>query len=149
MKGKTVKGTLSLQIPAGQANPSPPVGPALGQRGLNIMDFCNKFNEKCKADVKEGLIKMGDKIPVVITIYADNSFSFETKKPPVSFLLKEEANLKSGSANPGKESAGSIGMDKIKKIAELKLADMGHVEVDSAIEMVRGTALSMGLEVVE
>ena len=147
MLGK-IEGTLSLQIPAGKANPAPPVGPALGQRGLNIQDFCTQFNNHCK----EKGYDVGDIIPVVITIYKGGkgkTFTFVTKSPPVPELIKKELKLKKGSSNPGKEVAGEISRDQIVKIAEIKKEDMGVLDIESAINMVSGTAVSMGIKVKE
>ena len=138
---KKIQACIKLQIPAGKANPSPPVGPALGQHGLNIMDFCKQFNDKTK--------KEGDVVcPVVITVYQDRSFSFVVRKPPVSFLLKKAINLKSGSKQPQKEKAGKITKSQIEEIARLKMPDLNCLDLESAKSQVRGTALSMGLEVV-
>jgi large subunit ribosomal protein L11 len=132
-----------LQIPAGQANPSPPVGPALGQKGVNIMDFCQAFN----AATKES--QPGMPIPVTITVYADRSFDFETKSPPASYLIKKAANLKKGSGETGKEVIGKITTSKLKEVAEVKMADLNANDIDAAVSMLAGTALSMGLEVIE
>ncbi len=137
---KKVAGMIKLQIPAGKANPAPPVGPALGQHGVNIMGFCKDFNAKTQ--------KMGDTIiPVVITVYADRSFSFITKTPPVSVLLKKAANLKSGSKMPQKDKVGKINQEEVRKIAETKMPDLNCLDLESAIAQVVGTAKSMGLEV--
>ena len=137
---KKVQAYIKLQIPAGKANPSPPVGPALGQHGLNIMDFCKQFNAKTQ--------KAGDTIvPVVITVYQDRSFSFITKTPPVSVLLKKILNLKSGSKMPQKDKVGKVSPAQIEEIAKIKLPDLNGLDLESAKSQVRGTALSMGLEV--
>lgn len=137
---KKVTGQIKLQIPAGKANPAPPVGPALGQHGVNIMDFCKQFNAKTQ--------QMGDTIiPVIISVYQDRSFSFITKTPPTSVLIKKEMNLKSGSKMPQKDKVGTIGKDQIKKIAEVKIPDLNCVGVESAMSQVAGTAKSMGLKV--
>ena len=137
---KQVLSQIKLQIPAGKANPAPPVGPALGQHGLNIMDFCKQFNAKTQ--------KMGDTVvPVIIDVFQDRSFSFITKTPPVSVLLKKEAGIKSGSKMPQKDKVGKISMDKIQAIAKMKLPDLNGLELDSAVSQVIGTAKSMGLEV--
>jgi len=137
---KKVTGQIKLQIPAGKANPAPPVGPALGQHGVNIMDFCKQFNAKTQ--------KAGDTIiPVIITVYQDRSFSFITKTPPVSVLLKKAAKLKSGSQMPQKDKVGTVSMDVIKEIAETKMPDLNCFSVESAMSQVIGTAKSMGLEV--
>ena len=144
---KKITGYLKLQVPAGSATPSPPIGPALGQRGLNIMEFCKAFNAATQESEK------GAPIPVVITIYADKSFSFETKLPPVTYLLKKAAGLKigkkpaSGSKLPGKESAGTITNKQIREIAEAKLKDLNAYDVDAAAKMIAGSARSMGLQV--
>jgi large subunit ribosomal protein L11 len=145
VKKKEALGQISLQIAAHQANPSPPVGPALGQRGLNIMEFCKQFNERCKKENYD----QGDKIPVVITYFGDKSFTFITKCSPVSNLIKKKLGLKMGSKKPGTESAGEISIAIIEEIAKIKMADMGVTELSSAISMVKGTAISMGLNVQE
>ena len=139
---KKVAGTLKLQVPAGKANPSPPVGPALGQRGINIMEFCKAF----KAATQE--MEKGQPIPVVITYYQDKSFTFAMKTPPVTYFLKKAINLKSGSKEPGKSTAGQISRDKVREIAEAKMKDLNANDVDAAMRMVEGSARSMGLEVV-
>ena len=137
---KKITGLIKLQIPAGKANPAPPVGPALGQHGVNIMDFCKQFNAKTQ--------KEGDTIiPVIITVYQDRSFTFVTKTPPVSVLLKKAAKLKSGSKMPQKDKVGKVSPAQVKEIAELKLKDLNCSSVESAISQVTGTARSMGLEV--
>ena len=133
---------IKLQIPAGKANPAPPVGPALGQHGLNIMDFCKQFNGKTQSQ--------GDTVvPVIIDVFQDRTFSFITKTPPVSVLLKKAAGIQSGSKMPQKDKAGKITMDKVKEIAKLKLPDLNGLKIESAISQVTGTAKSMGLEVVK
>jgi large subunit ribosomal protein L11 len=137
---KKIIGFIKLQIPAGQANPAPPVGPALGQQGVNIMDFCKTFNAKTQD-------KMGDIIPVEITVYADRSFTFITKTPPASRLILKSANIQKGSAEPNKEKVGVIKESDLEKIAEIKMADLNANTVDQAKEMIRGTAKSMGIEV--
>jgi large subunit ribosomal protein L11 len=139
---KKVTGYLKLQVPAGAANPSPPIGPALGQRGLNIMEFCKAFNAASQ-DMEKGA-----PIPVVLTIYADRSFTFEMKTPPVSFFLKKAAGLQKGSQTPGRGSVGRVTRDQVRKIAEQKLKDLNASDVDAAMKMVEGSARSMGLEVV-
>lgn len=137
---KKIIAQIKLQIPAGKANPAPPVGPALGQHGVNIMDFCKQFNA--------GTQKLGDTVvPVVISIYANRTFSFITKTPPVSVLLQKAAGIKSGSKMPQKDKVGTIELSKVKEIAILKLPDLNCVSVDSAMSQVIGTAKSMGLEV--
>ena len=138
---KKITGYLKLQVPAGSATPSPPIGPALGQRGLNIMEFCKAFNAKTAEQEK------GAPTPVVITIYADKSFTFETKLPPVTYFLKKAMSLKSGSKLPGKESAGTITQAQIREIAEKKLKDLNAYDVDAAMTMIAGSARSMGLQV--
>ena len=138
---KKVTGTLKLQVPAGSATPSPPIGPALGQRGLNIMEFCKAFN----AQTQE--MEKGAPVPVTITIYQDRSFTFTKKTPPASYLLKKAANLQKGSQNPGKENAGSVSRAKIREIAETKMEDLNAVDVDQAMLTIEGTARSMGLTV--
>ena len=141
-KKKVVESQIKLQIGAGKANPAPPVGPALGQHGVNIMDFCKQFNAKTA--------KMGDTIvPVVISVYQDRSFSFVTKTPPVSVLLKKACNLKSGSKMPQKDKVGVCTMDQVKKIAETKMPDLNSYNLEGAVAQVVGTARSMGLEVKE
>ena len=144
---KKITGYLKLQVAAGSATPSPPIGPALGQRGLNIMEFCKAFN----AATQE--LEKGSPIPVVITIYADKSFSFETRLPPVTYLLKKAAGLKigkkpaSGSKLPGSVSAGTITQAQIREIAEKKMKDLNAYDVDAAAKMIAGSARSMGLQV--
>jgi large subunit ribosomal protein L11 len=138
---KKVTGIIKLQVAAGQANPAPPVGPALGQQGLNIMQFCNQFNEATKDQT--GLI-----LPVVITVYHDKSFTFITKTPPAAVLLKKAANLAKGSPEPNREKAGAVTMDQVKEIAELKMPDLNAASLDAAIKIIEGTARSMGIEVV-
>ncbi len=138
---KKIIGYLKLQVPAGKANPSPPIGPALGQRGLNIMEFCKAFN----AATQE--MEAGMPIPTIITIFQDKSFTFETKTPPASFFLKKAANLKSGGKEPGRAIAGSVTMDQVKEIAEAKMKDLNASDVDAAMKIILGSARSMGLEV--
>ena len=139
---KKITGYLKLQVPAGAANPSPPIGPALGQRGLNIMEFCKAFNAQTQN------MENGAPLPVVNTIYADRSFTFEMKTPPVSHFLKKAANIQSGSKTPGRGSAGSVTKAQVKEIAEKKMKDLNCTTVESAMRMVEGSARSMGLEVV-
>ncbi|HCJ62646.1 MAG TPA: 50S ribosomal protein L11 [Alphaproteobacteria bacterium] len=138
---KKIIGYLKLQVPAGKANPSPPIGPALGQRGLNIMEFCKAFN----AATQE--MEVGMPIPTIITIFQDKSFTFETKTPPASFFLKKAAKLKSGGKEPGRAIAGSVTMDQVKEIAEAKMKDLNASDVDAAMKIIMGSARSMGLEV--
>ena len=140
---KKISGYIKLQVPAGIANPSPPIGPALGQRGVNIMEFCKAFN----ASTQE--LEKAMPIPTVITVYADRSFTFVTKTPPASFLIKKAAKLKSGSKEPGKVSAGKIARSELTKIAEMKMADLNANDLDQATKIIEGSARSMGLEVVE
>ncbi len=133
---------IKLQIPAGKANPSPPVGPALGQHGVNIMEFCKNFNAKTQT--------MGDTIvPVVITVYQDRSFSYITKTPPASFLLLKAAGLQKGSGNPKTERVAEIGRDKIREIAEIKMVDLNAYDVEGAMRIIEGTARSAGITVVD
>ena len=139
---KEIAGYLKLQIKGGQANPAPPVGPALGQRGINIMEFCKAFNDKTKDF-------MGQPVPVVITIYKDKKFDFIIKTPPASHLIKEAMKLKSGSKEPGRVSAGTITKDQLKKIAEAKMKDLNAVDIEAAIKIIAGSARSMGIQVVE
>ena len=141
MAKKTI-GFIKLQIPAGQANPAPPVGPALGQQGVNIMDFCKSFNAATQD--QPGMI-----IPVEITVYADRSFTFITKTPPASTLLKKAANLKKGSGEPNKEKVGMVSVKDLEEIAELKMKDLNANTLESAVRMIRGTAVSMGITVSE
>lgn len=135
---KKVTTQIKLQCPAGQANPAPPIGPALGQHGVNIMDFCNQFNEKTKD--KAGLI-----IPVVISVYEDRSFSFITKTPPAAVLIKKAAKLAKASGEPNKEKVGSITQDQVREIAEMKMPDLNAANVENAMRMIAGTARSMGI----
>ena len=138
---KKVTGYLKLQVPAGSANPAPPIGPALGQRGLNIMEFCKSFNAQTQK------MEKGTPIPVTITIYADRSFTFEMRTPPMSFFLKKAAKLESGSKTPGREPVGSVTKAQVKEIAQAKMKDLNCDNVESAMRMVEGSARSMGLEV--
>ena len=140
---KKITGYIKLQVPAGAANPSPPIGPALGQRGVNIMEFCKAFNAATQ-DLESGM-----PIPTIITVYADRSFTFVTKTPPASFLIKKAANLKSGSKEPGKVSAGTIARSKLAEIAQTKMKDLNANDVEAAAKIIEGSARSMGLEIVE
>jgi large subunit ribosomal protein L11 len=140
---KKIDGYIKLQVPAGAANPSPPIGPALGQRGVNIMEFCKAFN------AATGELEKGMPIPTVITVFADRSFTFVTKTPPATFLIKKAANLKSGSKEPGKVKAGTIKRSKLSEIAELKMVDLNANNIEMATKIIEGSARSMGLEVVE
>ena len=139
---KKVVGQIKLQLPAGKATPAPPVGPALGQHGVNIMEFCKQFNAKTQDQA--GLI-----IPAVITVYADRSFTFELKTPPAAVLLKKAVGIESGSGVPNKTKVGKIASAKVKEIAEMKMKDLNANDVDAAMRMIEGTARSMGLEVVD
>jgi large subunit ribosomal protein L11 len=138
---KKVTGYIKLQVAAGSANPSPPIGPALGQRGLNIMEFCKAFNAQT-AQMEKGM-----PIPVVITAFADRSFSFEMKTPPVSYFLKKAAKLDKGSTTPGRGTVGSVSRDQVREIAEAKMKDLNCQTVDAAMKMIEGSARSMGLAV--
>jgi len=140
---KKIDGYIKLQVPAGTANPSPPIGPALGQRGVNIMEFCKAFNAATDS------LEKGMPIPTIITFYADRSFTFVTKTPPASFLLKKAAKLKSGSKEPGKVSAGTIKRSQVSEIAEIKMADLNANDIEAATKIIEGSARAMGLEVVE
>lgn len=137
---KTIKTIIKLQIKAGQANPAPPIGPALGQHGLNIQDFCVKFNEATKD-------KSGDVIPVEITVYEDRSFDFALKTPPAAELLKKAAKIEKGAADPLKEKIGTVTRDQIRQIAETKMPDLNANDVEQAMKIVEGTARSMGIKV--
>ena len=138
---KKVMGTLKLQVPAGQANPAPPVGPALGQRGINIMEFTKAFNAKT-ADLEPGA-----PCPTVITYYQDKSFTMDIKTPPASYFIKKAAKLKSGSKEPGKSVAGSITTKQVREIAEAKMKDLNANDIDGAMQIIAGSARSMGIEV--
>lgn len=138
---KKIDGYLKLQVPAGSATPSPPIGPALGQRGLNIMEFCKAFNAQSQE------IEKGAPVPVVITIFADKSFTFVMKMPPVSYMIKQAAKLKSGSKKPGHEIAASISPNQVREIAEAKMKDLNADTVEAAMQQVAGSARSMGIEV--
>ena len=146
---KKVDGFINLQVPAGQANPAPPIGPALGQRGVNIMEFCKAFNAKTKD------LEQGSPIPVKITVYSDRSFTFEMRLPPATFLIKKAAGMKatgkpgSGSKEPGRTVAGTVTMAQLREIAEKKLKDMNTTDVEAAMRTLAGSARSMGLQVVE
>ena len=140
---KKISGYIKLQVPAGNATPSPPLGPALGQRGVNIMEFCKAFN------ASTGDLEKGTPTPVIITVFADKSFTYVTKTPPASSLIKKAANLKSGSKEPGKLSAGKIARSKLAEIAEIKMKDLNANSIEQATKIIEGSARSMGLEVVE
>jgi large subunit ribosomal protein L11 len=139
---KKVVGFVKLQVPAGAANPAPPVGPALGQHGVNIMEFCKQFNARTQGQA--GLI-----IPVEITVYADRSFTFVTKSPPAAVLLRRAAGLEKGSAAPNREKVGQVSRKQVREIAELKMPDLNAASIDSAMRMIEGTARSMGIQVVD
>jgi large subunit ribosomal protein L11 len=140
---KKIAGYIKLEIPAGQANPSPPVGPALGQRGLNIMEFCKAFNAATQN------VEAGTPTPVVITAYSDRSFSFETKTPPASYFLKKAAKKQKGSKTPGRETIGTVTMAQIREIAQTKMVDLNANDIDAAAKIIAGSARSMGLTVTE
>jgi large subunit ribosomal protein L11 len=140
---KKIVGYVKLQVPAGKANPSPPIGPALGQRGLNIMEFCKAFNASTQN------LEPGMPIPVVITAYADRTFTFTTKTPPASYLLKRAAGLAKGNSTPGRATSGKVTRAQVREIAEQKMQDLNANDLDAAVRMISGSALSMGLEVVE
>ena len=140
---KKIPGYIKLQVPAGAANPSPPLGPALGQRGVNIMEFCKAFN------AQTGDAEKGTPLPTVITVYADRSFSFETKTPPATYLIKKAINLKSGSKEPGKQVAGKIKRSQLSEIAQVKMKDLNANDIEAATKIIEGSARAMGLEVVE
>ena len=138
---KKVVGYIKLQVPAGSANPSPPIGPALGQRGLNIMEFCKGFNAKTQNEEK------GMPIPVTITVFSDKSFTFEMKTPPASYYLKKAAKLESGSKAPGRDFVGSVTMAQVREIAKAKMKDLNANDIDAAAKLIAGSARSMGIEV--
>ncbi|BCX18620.1 MAG: 50S ribosomal protein L11 [Geminicoccaceae bacterium] len=141
---KKIVGYIKLQVPAGKANPSPPIGPALGQRGLNIMQFCKEFNAATQG------MEPGTPIPVVITAYADRTFTFTTRTPPASYYLKKAAGIEKGSQTPGKTGpVGKVTMAQIREIAQAKMKDLNAVDLEGAVEMIKGSARSMGLQVVE
>ncbi|MEQ1712262.1 MAG: 50S ribosomal protein L11 [Hyphomicrobium sp.] len=140
---KKIDGFINLQVPAGKANPSPPIGPALGQRGVNIMEFCKAFNAKTKD------MEQGTPIPVKITVYSDRSFTFEMRTPPASFFLKKAASVESGSKTPGREVAGQVTMAQVREIAKTKMKDLNTDDLEQAARTIAGSARSMGLKVVE
>jgi large subunit ribosomal protein L11 len=140
---KKIDGYINLQVPAGAANPSPPIGPALGQRGVNIMEFCKSFNAKTKE------IEQGTPIPVKITVFSDRSFTFEMRTPPAAFFLKKAAKITSGSKDPGRGVAGQVTMDQVREIAKLKMKDLNTDDIDAAAKTIAGSARSMGLQVKE
>ena len=140
---KKITGYIKLQVPAGAANPSPPIGPALGQRGLNIMEFCKAFNAKTQEKEK------GTPIPVIITVFSDKSFTFEMKTPPASYFLKKAANLQGGSKLPGRDFVGTVTKDQVREIAEAKMKDLNANDLDMAMRLIEGSARSMGIQVRE
>lgn len=140
---KRIGGYINLQVPAGQANPSPPIGPALGQRGLAIMEFCKQFNARTKD------MEAGAPIPVTITVFSDRSFAFEMRTPPASYLLKKVAKLAGGSKEPGRSSVGTVTMDEVREVAKQKMKDLNTDNIEAAAKTIAGTARSMGLQVVE
>ncbi len=140
---KKIRGYIKLQVPAGQANPSPPIGPALGQAGLNIMEFCKAFNSETQG------MEQGMPIPTVITVYGDRTFSFITKTPPASFFLKKAAKLQKASQTPCKEVIAKVRMSQVREIAEKKMVDLNTTDMDAACRMIAGSARSMGIEVVD
>ena len=140
---KKISGYIKLQVPAGTANPSPPLGPALGQRGVNIMEFCKAFN------AATGEMEKGTPTPTIITVFADKSFTFVTKTPPATYLIKKAANLKAGSKEPGKISGGKVARSKLTEIAEIKFKDLNANDLEQATKIIEGSARSMGLEVTE
>ena len=140
---KKITGYIKLQVPAGKANPSPPIGPALGQRGVNIMEFCKAFN------AQTGDMETGMPIPTVITVYADRSFSFEMKTPPATYFLKKAAKISSGSKEPGKLVGGRVRRSQLREIAEMKMKDLNANDLDAAAKIIEGSARAMGLDVVE
>ncbi len=140
---KKIEGFVKLQVPAGQANPSPPIGPALGQRGLNIMEFCKQFNAATKA------MEPGTPVPVIITVYSDRSFTFVSKTPPASYYIKKAAGIESGSKTPGRALAGKVTTKQLEEIAKQKMKDLNANDIEGAVKQLAGSARSMGLEVVE
>jgi large subunit ribosomal protein L11 len=140
---KKITGYIKLQVPAGAANPSPPIGPALGQRGVNIMEFCKAFNARTAE------MEKGSPLPTVITVFADRSFTFETKTPPATFLIKKALGLKAGSKEPGKTSAGKITRAQLAEVAQAKMTDLNANDIEAATKIIEGSARAMGLEVVE
>ncbi len=140
---KKIAGTIKLTVPAGAANPSPPIGPALGQRGLNIMEFCKAFNAATQG------VEQGTPVPTVITAYADRSFTFVTRTPPAAWYIRKAAGLEKGEATPGRAVAGSVTMEQVREIAEAKMTDLNANGIDAASRIIAGTARSMGVEVVE
>ncbi len=141
---KKIVGQIKLQVPAGKANPSPPIGPALGQHGVNIMEFCKQFNAKTQAQAAEAMI-----IPVVITVYADRSFTFITKTPPASRLIIRESKIAKGSGTPNKDKVGKLTKEQVRQIAEFKLSDLNTPTLEAAMRSIEGTARSMGVEIID
>jgi large subunit ribosomal protein L11 len=139
---KEIQNVVKLQVPAGQANPAPPIGPVLGQAGVNIMDFCKQFNARTQKQA-------GDILPVVLTVYKDRSFTFELKQPPMSFLIKQALKLKKGSGVPNREKVGKISMEQVREIAEKKMADLNTSDLDQACKIVMGSCRSMGVDILE
>ena len=142
-KSKPVQAIVKLQVPAGNATPAPPIGPALGQRGVNIMGFCKEFNARTEKEAR------GTPLPTVITVYQDKSFTFVTKTPPASFFIKQALNIKSGSKAPGRDSAGKITRTQLREIAEKKMKDLNANDLEQAAKIIEGSARSMGLQIVE
>jgi len=142
-KVKAIKTQIKLQIPAGAANPAPPVGPALGQHGVNIMDFCKQFNEKTRK------LEQGVPIPVVLTVYEDRTFTFITKMPPMAALIKKAAGLAKGSGVPNKDKVGKLTLKQVEEVAKIKLVDLNTKDVKKAMQMVKGTARSMGVDIID
>ncbi|MBL4805713.1 MAG: 50S ribosomal protein L11 [Rhodobacteraceae bacterium] len=138
---KKIAGTLKLQVPAGKANPSPPVGPALGQRGINIMEFCKAFNAKTQE------LEVGAPCPTIITYYVDKSFTMDIKTPPASYMLRKAAGVKSGASNPAKEIVGSVTLKQVQEIAEAKMKDLNAIDIEGGMKIIMGSARSMGIEV--
>ena len=141
---KKIIGQIKLQVPAGKANPSPPIGPALGQHGVNIMEFCKAFNARTQAQAADGML-----IPVVITVFADRSFTFITKTPPAARLLIKEAKIAKGSGTPNKDKVAKLTKEQIRKVAEIKLSDLNATDIEAAMRSIAGTARSMGIDIIE
>jgi len=141
---KKIIGQIKLQVPAGKANPSPPIGPALGQHGVNIMEFCKAFNARTQAQAADGML-----IPVVITVFADRSFTFITKTPPAARLLIKEAKIAKGSGTPNKDKVAKLTKEQIRKVAEIKLSDLNATDIEAAMRSIAGTARSMGIDVID
>ena len=141
---KKITGQIKLQVPAGKANPSPPIGPALGQHGVNIMEFCKQFNARTKPQEADGLI-----IPVIITVFSDRSFTFETRTPPAAILLKKAAGIEKGSGTPNKTKVGKVTRKQVRDIAQMKMPDLNTTNLESAVRSIEGAARSMGLDVID